>query len=217
MIKLEQLSKHFSHLSILDDITIELKEGAILAINGLSGSGKTTLLRILAGLDCHYHGDYYFLGNPFPKKRSLAAAIRQRYISLIPQDYPLLLDQTVFDNIALPLKLKGESKEGIAKTVAAWIEWFHLEKIKHQFPLELSGGQRQLVCISRALATNPRLILADEPTSALDQEKEELVLQTFRQFRKKGGLVIISTHSPFVKKACDQEYRLEKGKLLVNR
>lgn len=211
MIKLEQVSKNFSHLPILHEVNLELKAGSMVAINSLSGSGKSTLLRILAGLDRHYQGNYYLLDKLVPKKDTETASIRQNYIGFIPQDYQLLQDKSVFDNIALPLLFRHESKDIISEKVNQLLHDLQIEHLQDKFPNELSGGQGQLVATARALITNPKILLADEPSSALDEQKEKLILQKFKHIAQKGGLVVISTHSPLVTAFCDERYAIVEG------
>ncbi|KOY87040.1 phosphonate ABC transporter ATP-binding protein [bacterium 336/3] len=180
----------------LNGINLEIRKGDFLAVMGPSGCGKSTLLNMMGLLDIPTKGDILFLGqkilNYNEKKR---AELRKRNIGFVFQNFNLIDDLTVFENIELPLiylKLSAKERKELVYNVMAKL------KISHRatyFPRQLSGGQQQRVAICRALVAQPSLLLADEPTGNLDSRNREEVMQILWQLNQEGVTIVIVTHS----------------------
>lgn len=168
-IRIENVSKHFNQTRVLEPLTLEIKEGEMLALLGPSGSGKTTLLRMIAGLESCEEGKLFFANKEVTKVH-----VRDRKIGFMFQHYALFEHMSVADNIGfglsvLPRKTRPSKKE-IAQKVEGLLEMIQLAHLKDRYPSQLSGGQKQRVALARALATEPDVLLLDEPFGALDAQ-----------------------------------------------
>jgi putative ABC transport system ATP-binding protein len=200
MIKTVNLTKVFRtdevETTALNKVSFEVKEGEFVAVMGPSGCGKSTLLNILGLLDNPTDGNYYFLGNEvsgFSEKQR--ASLRKHNIGFVFQNFNLIDELNVFENVELPLIYLGyKAAERKQKVEAALTQMQIIHRKKH-FPLQLSGGQQQRVAVARAVVANPKLILADEPTGNLDSAHGEEVMNLLDQLNKKGTTIIMVTHS----------------------
>lgn len=200
MIKTENLTKIFRTDEVetvaLSNVSIEIQKGEFVAIMGPSGCGKSTLLNILGLLDNPTEGKYYFIGQEvadFTERQR--ARLRKENIGFIFQNFNLIDELTVFENVELPLiYLDYSAKERRAK-VEEVLERMQITHRKKHFPMQLSGGQQQRVAVARAVVANPKLILADEPTGNLDSTHGEEVMNLIEGLNKSGTTVIIVTHS----------------------
>lgn len=217
-IELVNLNKNYKKPSgtihALSDINLKIENSEMIAITGPSGSGKSTLLNILGLIDTQTSGDYFFnKENTKNFKDKKLSELRNRCFGFIIQDYCLIEDYTVYENVEIPLNYfssninKNERVKEILKDLKI------LEKIKVQGK-NLSGGQRQRVSIARAIVNNPSIVLADEPTAALDRNTGQSVLNILKNINKNGKTVIIVTHNEEVASFCDRIIRLEDGKLI---
>lgn len=162
-IVLENLSKHFDGVKAVDNINLKIKNGEFLVLLGPSGCGKTTTLRLIAGLEKQTYGNIYFDGTVINDQEPI-----KRGAAMVFQDYALYPHMTVFDNIALCLKVSKLPKGEIIKRVKETAELLKIEELLYRKPGQLSGGQQQRVALGRAIARNPRVCLMDEPLSNLD-------------------------------------------------
>lgn len=194
---------------IFNNLQLEVKGGQLIALRGRSGSGKSTLLKIMAGLDSDYAGNYCINKELLAKDRTKLALFRLKHVGLVTQGYELLEDYTCFDNIALPLRLLRFSKADIKALVQEKLQQLAIEALADKYPHQLSGGQKQLVALARALVKAPQLLLADEPTGALDIETEQEVLQAIRACQTEAMIVLMATHSDEVAAQCDAIYHIE--------
>lgn len=181
--------------SVLKDVELELKSGEKVAVVGASGAGKTTLLNILGFIDCDYEGDYYYDGkNVRDISQKKIAQMRNQLVGFIFQEYMLLEDESVYENVKIPLlfsKVKyRQYKEKILKT----LQKVHLEDYVDAKVSELSGGQRQRVAIARALVNEPSLIIADEPTAALNKELESEIMDILFEYVGTDKVFVFVTH-----------------------
>lgn len=201
MIKLQHLFKWYNtganRTFILRDINLDIKEGEFISIMGPSGSGKSSLLHILGMLDEPDEGAYTFLDHSvFTLKEKQRSALYKQYIGFVFQAYHLIDELTVYENIETPLiyqNIKSSERKAI---VADMLDRFGIVGKKDLFPSQLSGGQQQLVGVARALAVNPKLILADEPTGNLNTKQGEEIMDLFKKLNKEDGVTIIQvTHS----------------------
>lgn len=200
MISLRGVEKAFPHgptkTYVLRRVNIDIKSGEFVSIMGPSGAGKSTLLHILGMHDHSWTGEYYFdetaVHQLDTKKR---AVLRNRNIGFVFQSYHLLDDQTVFENLELPLSYRDVSKKDRQSIVCDTLDRFQMVGKKDLFPTQLSGGQQQLVGIARAVVANPRIILADEPTGNLHSAQGKEIMDMFKRLNDEGTTIVQVTHS----------------------
>ena len=200
MIQLKDIEKYYTNKFIktwvLRDINLEIEEGEFLTIMGPSGAGKSTLLHIIGMLVEASGGEYFFYGEPVHKmKEKDRTRLHQQHIGFVFQQYHLIDDLTVYENLETPLlykKVKGSERKSL---VADMLDRFHIVAKKDLFPNQLSGGQQQLVAIARALIIHPKLILADEPTGNLNSEQGTEIMELLKKLNTEEGTTIIQvTH-----------------------
>ena len=224
MITVESLHHTFSigkkgnekKVEVLKGISFYIESGEIISIVGKSGSGKSTLLQIIAGFMKPDSGSILVNNTEiagFNEKQS--AAFRLDNFGFIFQNFQLLPAQTVFENIELPLKLKGVSRAIREKKVAELLNKVGLTEVADHYPNELSGGQQQRVSIARAMITNPPIILADEPTGSLDSQTEQEILALIQKLNKEENLTfVIITHDEEVASIANRQFRMTDGVLV---
>lgn len=181
---------------LLKDINLEVEEGEFISIMGPSGSGKSTLLNVIGMLDGFDEGEYNFLHESVHKlKEKQRAQLYKQYIGFVFQQYHLIDELTVYENIETPLlyqDVKGSERKAM---VADMLDRFNIVGKKDLYPTQLSGGQQQLVGVARALIAKPKLILADEPTGNLNSKQGEEIMELFKELNKEGVTIIQVTHS----------------------
>ncbi len=201
MIKTEELTKIFRtdevETTALNKVTMEIQGGEFVAVMGPSGCGKSTLLNILGLLDNPSDGKLYFNGTEVSKfKERHRTNMRKGNIGFVFQSFNLIDELTVFENVELPLLYMNVSSSERKKKVNTVLERMKIAHRKKHFPQQLSGGQQQRVAISRAVVSNPKLILADEPTGNLDSANGEEVMALLTELNKDGTTIVMVTHSP---------------------
>lgn len=201
MIKTIQLTKLFRteevETTALNALNFEVKKGEFLAIMGPSGCGKSTLLNIIGLLDSPSSGKYFFDNTDVSDfKENQRTELRKGNIGFIFQNFNLIDELTVFENIELPLVALKEKSQERKKRVEDVMEKMQIAHRKNHFPQQLSGGQQQRVAVGRALVTRPKLLLADEPTGNLDSANGEQVMQLLEQLNTEGTTIVMVTHSP---------------------
>lgn len=180
----------------LKNVTFAVEQGEYISIMGESGSGKTTLLNILAALDKPTRGEVILGGkNIGGIKDKEIATFRRNNLGFVFQEFNLLDNFSVEDNIYLPLVLARKHHQEMSRRIKPIVEFLGIEELLKKFPYEISGGQKQRVAVARALITDPKLILADEPTGALDSRSSDQLLKLFSQLNKKGQTILMVTHS----------------------
>jgi len=181
---------------VLRRITLDVQEGEFVTVMGPSGAGKSTLLSILGMLDAEFGGEYDFIDRPVhqiqPKER---AQLNRENIGFVFQQYHLLDNLTVYENLALPLSYRKVKSSETAALVADTLDRFGIVGKKDLYPTQLSGGQQQLVAVARAVIANPKLILADEPTGNLHSRQGEEIMELFTRLNAEGTTIIQVTHS----------------------
>ena len=181
---------------VLRRITFDIAPGEFSTIMGPSGAGKSTLLSILGMFDGAWTGEYGFLGHPIhamkPKERM---ALNRRHIGFVFQQYHLLDDLTVAENLDLPLSYRDVPKDERAGIVADTLDRFQIVGKKDLYPRQLSGGQQQLVGVARAVIAKPSLLLADEPTGNLHSSQAREIMELFAQLNREGTTIVQVTHS----------------------
>ena len=200
MIKLSKLSKVYRTDEIestaLNEVSFEINEGEFVSIMGPSGCGKSTLLNILGMLDKPESGSYQFLGNEVAQlKEKERSDVRKKNIGFIFQNFNLIDELTVFENIELPLLYNKVNASERKKRVNELIEKIGISHRASHYPQQLSGGQQQRVAVARALITKPPLILADEPTGNLDSSHGNEVMELMCELNEAGTTIIMVTHS----------------------
>ena len=200
MIRLRGIEKYFDSKAgrtyVLRRIDVDIREGEFVTIMGPSGAGKSTLLGILGLLDADWHGEYWF-GDEAVHRMNLRqrADLNKRNIGFVFQQYHLLDNLTVYENLEIPLSYRNVSRSERQAIVADVLDRFHIVGKKDLFPSQLSGGQQQLVGIARAVVASPRLILADEPTGNLHSAQAREIMELFRKLNDEGTTIVQVTHS----------------------
>ena len=221
MISLRSVEKSFpqglTKNYVLRRIDLDIKPGEFVSIMGPSGAGKSTLLHILGMHDHSWSGEYSFddvsVHSLKPKQR---AELRNKNIGFVFQSYHLLDDQTVFENLELPLSYRNVSRKDRESIVCDTLDRFQIVGKKDLYPTQLSGGQQQLVGIARAVVANPRLILADEPTGNLHSAQGKEIMELFKRLNEEGTTIIQVTHSETNAAYGNRIVRLEDGWIVNN-
>lgn len=219
IIKTQDLKKDYGSKGMkfqaLNSIDLEVEKGEFVAIMGPSGSGKTTLLNLLSTIDKPSSGKVIFEGTDlFRIKSEELARFRRDKIGFVFQDFNLLDNMTVMDNIALPLALNKVNHKEIISKVKELASFFGIEEQLAKRPYQLSGGQKQRAAAARALIMNPSVIFADEPTGALDSKSSAELLECFRKLNEQYGTTIIMvTHDAFAASYCSRIMFLKDGSI----
>jgi len=216
MIRLRGVEKSFAHgpakTYVLRRIDCDIQAGEFVSIMGPSGAGKSTLLHILGMHDQAWTGEYFFddvaVHSLDTKKR---AALRNTNIGFVFQSYHLLDDQTVFENLELPLSYRDVGRKERQSIVCDTLDRFQIVGKKDLYPTQLSGGQQQLVGIARAIVASPRVILADEPTGNLHSSQGQEIMELFQRLNREGTTIVQVTHSETNAAYGNRIVRLEDG------
>ena len=200
-------------LTILQDVSMQLAAGEVIAILGASGSGKSTLLGLLAGLDQVSSGQIELFGQSLSERsEDQRAALRAGRVGFVFQSFQLLPGMTALENVMLPLELAGSTRPA-AEAGDALAE-VGLQQRLHHYPGQLSGGEQQRVAIARAFAARPQVLFADEPTGSLDQTTGHRVIDLLFQMREQtGAALLLVTHDEQLAGRCDHRLQLEGGRL----
>lgn len=220
MIKTSELTKIFRteevETTALNKVSFQIKEGEFVAIMGPSGCGKSTLLNILGLLDSPSSGAYHFLEHEVSDySEKQRANLRKRNIGFVFQNFNLIDELSVFENIELPLIYLGYSASERKKRVDEVLTHMQIMHRKNHFPLQLSGGQQQRVAVCRAVVAKPHLILADEPTGNLDSTHGEEVMNMLEGLNKNGTTIIMVTHSQRDASYAQRIIRLFDGQIVT--
>jgi len=195
MIEFKAVSKQYPTGQLaLYNVNLFIHQGEMTFLTGHSGAGKSTLLKLIAMLESPSTGDVIVNKQNINTIRKSRIPAFRRNIGMIFQDHHLLVDRTVFDNIALPLKIEGLRPHDIKRRVRAALDKVGLLHKEKEYPLMLSAGEKQRVGIARAVVNKPAIILADEPTGNLDPELALDIMHTFKQFNDYGSTVLIASH-----------------------
>lgn len=215
MIEFHNVTKRYPESGeALSEVSFRIERGELAFLTGHSGAGKSTLLRLIPVIERPTRGEIDLDGVAVQKLRTRQIPHLRRKLGLIFQDYRLLNDRTVFENVALPLLITGHNPHDVGRRVRAALDKVGLLKKEKRLPLALSGGEQQRVGIARAIVHKPPLILADEPTGNLDPELSEEIMRMFREFNDVGVTVLIASHDlGLVRRYSRRTLRLEHGKL----
>ncbi|MFJ8102077.1 methionine ABC transporter ATP-binding protein [Lysinibacillus sp. NPDC096212] len=200
----------------LNDVSLEVQKGDIFGIIGYNGAGKSTLIRMVNGLEDPTSGQIIVDGKDIQALSSNEKILNKKKISMIFQHFNLLESKNVFDNVALPLKLRNESKEDIDRKVKEMLSFVGLEDKDKNYPNQLSGGQKQRVGIARALVTNPEILLCDEATSALDPKTTKSILALLKRVNEQFNItILLITHEmEVIRDLCNKVAVMENGQLV---
>lgn len=221
IVEVKNVSKTYKSPSgdimVLKQVNAEIRKGEFVGIVGDSGSGKTTLLNLIGGMDRVSKGSIIVAGKQISdfndKQRTM---YRRNQVGFIFQDYNLIQELTVYENIILPIQLK--QKEIDEEKIDSFLSVLKLWEKKNSFPLHLSGGERQRVAILRSLLSEPDIILADEPTGNLDSKNTQLVIQLLQRFsNKQGKTILFVTHNAELTKMCDRVLVVKDGMIINER
>lgn len=216
MIRFENVTKIYpGHEPVLQDVSFEVADGEFVSIVGRSGAGKTTLLRLILGLEKPTNGKIYFNNQNLATLEDDDLQKVRRRIGAVYQDYKLLGNKTVFENVAYIMEAAGKDDEEIEREVPKVLDVIGLKEKTNNFPEELSGGEQQRLAIARALVNYPDMIIADEPTGNLDPYNAYEVLSLLEKINRAGKTVILSTHDrEIINKLGKRVITIENGKII---
>ncbi len=219
LIRANRLSKHYQFggetVKALDEVTLAVYPGELIAITGPSGSGKSTLMNLIGCLDIPTSGEYHLDGQNIAEvDDNQLAEIRNKKIGFIFQNFNLLPRLTAFENVELPLIYRGFHADKRKQIAEQCLENVGLLNWANHRPPELSGGQQQRVAIARALSGNPSILLADEPTGALDSKTGKEVLQLIHALNEKGHTILLITHDLTVASQAKRTVQIKDGKII---
>jgi sulfate transport system ATP-binding protein len=206
-ISIKNVSKHYGSFAALDNVSLEVPDGKLLALLGPSGSGKTTLLRVIAGLEVADSGAVLHEGEDITDKSA-----RDRKVGFVFQHYALFRHMTVADNIGYGLRVRNAPKEKIRRRVDELLKLIRLDSLGTRYPAQLSGGQRQRVALARALASEPKVLLLDEPFGALDAKVRAELRQWLRKLHEE-----IQVTSVFVTHDQEEAFEVADQVVVMNR
>lgn len=206
IIETRNLSKSFKfgmkEKKVIDKVSLQFNKYGLYAIVGKSGCGKTTFLNLLLGLESSDNGEIYYYNQKIDQDNF--DQVRKEYVSIILQDYGLIENMTAFENISVPLLIKGYSKEQIKKQYDKWIQVFNLSTIANKKVELLSGGERQRIAIIRSIIDEKKIIFADEPTGALDQNNSQELMRVLKELSKERLIIIVSHNSKLMEQYADE-------------
>lgn len=215
MIELKNVSKTYEakNKPALENISFQVAKGEILGVVGASGSGKSTLLQLLNLTEKPSSGEILFEQKTSKNFSTKEIRSKKQKMAMIFQQFNLLHNLTVAENVALPLKLMGEKS---SEKVLRYLEFVGLKEYAAMYPRELSGGQKQRVAIARALVKDPQLLLCDEPTSALDEKSTQEIIALLKKIHEEFSptIILVSHELSVVKALCPKALILEEGKLV---
>lgn len=219
MIEIENVSKIYNNnksnsFQALKNVSIKINNNEMVAIMGKSGAGKSTLMHIIGCIDDFESGEYKIDGISVKNLSDVKKAeLRNSKVGIVMQDFALIEEYSVLENVTIPLYFKKKSGKKIEKAMAA-IKKIGIDELAKKSVNKLSGGQKQRVAIARAIVNNPSIILADEPTGALDSGTSKEIMEVLRELNNSGKTIIIITHDESVAKKCDRVIWIEDGKIL---
>ncbi|OGC81590.1 MAG: hypothetical protein A2V81_04920 [Candidatus Abawacabacteria bacterium RBG_16_42_10] len=198
MIRFDQVVKTYGKRIVLDNVSFEIAGGEFVSVVGRSGAGKTTIAKLILGVEKPDLGIVSVDGLIIAEMRSRTLQRLRRRVGMVFQDYRLLSNKTVFENIAFALEVADTAEEDVFMNVNRVLQDLDLVHLQHNFPRELSGGEQQRVAIARAMVHGPSLLIADEPTGNLDPEGTHNILSILKKIHQSGTTVILTTHDPEV-------------------
>ncbi len=207
------MSTNQEHLTILEHVDIDIREGETVAIVGTSGAGKSTLMTLLAGLDVPTKGEISLLGQPLSQLDDEARAkIRSESVGFVFQSFLLIPSLSALQNVTLPCLLKGEDED--IERATALLESVGLEDRLDHLPSQLSGGEQQRVALARAFMIKPKILFADEPTGNLDQQTAAKIVELLFELNSSHGTtLVLVTHDPKLAQRCQRTLKMHVGQI----
>ncbi len=217
MITFKNVSKQYALRTILDDVSVEITPGEFVCITGPSGAGKSTLINLLIGHTKPTDGQIIIDDVHIENMDFETRQLYRRKVGIVFQDYKLLPQKTVYENVAFALEACGDGPEVVEQRVPKVLDLVGLLPRQHQYPRELSGGEQQRTAIARALVHNPNLLIADEPTGNLDKTTAKSIVDLILEIHASGTTVVFTTHNEQILKYINQRVLvLEKGKITMD-
>lgn len=219
LIQCQALSKFYNkgkenEVRALNAVTLTISKGDLCAVIGPSGSGKTTLLRMLGCLDVPTSGTCQISGVDTQKTNDrILSQMRNEQIGFVLQEFGLIEDRNVYENIRVPLLLSRHRPKRAKESIDAVLQRLNIFELRNKMASQLSGGQKQRVAIARALINDPSIILADEPTGALDSTTAKDVMSVFKELNGQGKTIIVVTHNLMIADQCNRVLTLTDGRL----
>lgn len=208
MIELNQLYKEYNKV-IFEDFNMKIDKGQFVLLSGSSGSGKSTLLNIIGLLDSQYEGDLRLLGYDNPRiNTKLGRSLLNSEISYLFQNFGLIDNQTIYENLAIISTIRKQSKKSKIDQIENALAKVSLNASVKTPIYELSGGEQQRVAMAKIILKSPKLILCDEPTGSLDSENADIIMKILSELNKSGSTIIIASHDDLVRQYVDYEIRL---------
>jgi cell division transport system ATP-binding protein len=216
MISLQRVTKIYKNdVVALEDVSVDVEKGEFVFVVGASGSGKSTLIRLLLKEEEATKGDVFVAGKNLEKLTNWKVPYLRRNIGTVFQDYKLLVDKTVFENVGFALEVIGKPKHVIDQRVPEILEYVGLGDKLNSFPDELSGGEQQRVSIARACVNRPLVLLADEPTGNLDPNTSVDIMRLLDKVNRIGTTVVMATHDQAIVDAMRKRVvELDKGRVI---
>lgn len=216
MIKLSNITKEYKNgVTALSNIDLEIAKGDFVFLVGSSGAGKSTLIKLLLKEENPTKGNIYFKGKDITNLSNRKIPLLRRDIGVVFQDFRLLPNKTVFENVAFALEILGTPNKEIRRRVPIILSLVNLSRRASSFPEQLSGGEQQRVSIARSIVNNPPVLIADEPTGNLDPETAWDIMKALRDVNNRGTTIIMATHAKeIVDNMRQRVVALENGKLL---
>lgn len=215
LITLENVTKQYGSRKVLDGLDLQINEGDLITIMGHSGAGKSTLLNILGFFEEMTEGEYFFDGKRVEKKER--SRLRNLNLGFVFQSYNLIPKMTAYENVVLPIyySLSKESdKKKWLNRVPELLNRYRIKEIEREYVDHISGGEKQRVCLARALSCDARLLICDEPTGNLDKENTLIILEELVRLNNEGKTIVIVTHDELVQNIAKRKMLLQEGKLV---
>ncbi|PIU03769.1 cell division ATP-binding protein FtsE [Candidatus Shapirobacteria bacterium CG08_land_8_20_14_0_20_39_18] len=213
MIKFEKVTKKFGEITALEEVSFAVAPGDFVFLTGPSGAGKSTIIKLILHEYLPTSGTIQVDGINVEKMKSKEIMDLRRKVGVVFQDFKLLTDRTLLENVILPLEVFGNNSKTIGDKVKEVLELVGLSDRGSLFPAQLAGGELQRVCIARAMIGNPKILLADEPTGNLDMGTAWQIIKTLKKINKLGTTVLMATHNvEIVKSLKERVIALDKGK-----
>lgn len=195
MIEFNNVSQKYNHLIALDKVSFKIQRGEFISIVGPSGAGKSTIVKLIICEELPTGGKIIVAGRDITELRSKELPFYRRKLGVVFQDFKLLPQKTVYENVAFALEVSDSSAEDIREKVPDILENVGMLSKRENFPHELSGGERQRTAIARALVHDPKILIADEPTGNLDPVNTWEIIELLFKINKMGTMVILATHN----------------------